>query len=203
MSDKDLVYREGHGHAKLDVYSPSALAIPGRSIAGRLPAVLAIHGGSWVGGSKSEYGPQVSRLARHGFVVFVADYRLARSGTPGWPEALDDLREAVRWIRMHADGVPGRSRPDRGDGIVGRRAARDAPWGRYPAEQGRRGLVPGPGGRQPVWTFRPCRAAGNAAARRMTRCRSLIKDSSSQASAELLAASPIHRTSPGRLLRCC
>jgi acetyl esterase/lipase len=65
--------------------------------------VLAIHGGSWIGGSKSEYGPQVERLARHGYVVFVADYRLARPGLPSWPEVLDDLRESVRWIRLHAD----------------------------------------------------------------------------------------------------
>jgi acetyl esterase/lipase len=65
--------------------------------------VLAIHGGSWVGGSKSEYGPQLARLAKAGYVVFAADYRLARPGAPSWPAALDDLRAAVRWIRVHAD----------------------------------------------------------------------------------------------------
>jgi acetyl esterase/lipase len=33
----------------------------------------------------------------------VADYMLSRPGQPGWPGALEDLREAIRWIRRHAD----------------------------------------------------------------------------------------------------
>src|SRR4051794_21842432 len=73
---RDCAYRTGAGHPpKLDVYAPpGSQGTSGKTL--RLPAVLAIHGGSWSGGSKSEYGPQVSRLARHGYVVFVADYRL-------------------------------------------------------------------------------------------------------------------------------
>jgi acetyl esterase/lipase len=92
----------GTYEARLDIYSPPIQDHPS-SDQSRYSAVLAIHGGSWIGGSKAEYGPRVARLARHGYVVFVADYRLARSGLPSWPEALDDLREAVRWIRIHAD----------------------------------------------------------------------------------------------------
>jgi acetyl esterase/lipase len=64
--------------------------------------VVAIHGGSWTGGSKAEYGPQIARLARHGYAVIVPDYRLARPGEPSWPKALEDLREVVRWVRRHA-----------------------------------------------------------------------------------------------------
>jgi acetyl esterase/lipase len=69
----------------------------------RRAGVLVIHGGSWIGGSKSEYGPQFARLVEHGCVVFAADYRLARPGEPGWPGAVDDLRAAVRWIRRHSE----------------------------------------------------------------------------------------------------
>jgi acetyl esterase/lipase len=98
---KDVPYRDGSVHALLDVYSPPHRHNGGGSPR-RYPAILAIHGGSWRGGSKSEYGPQVSRLARHGMVVFVPDYRLARPGSPSWPEVLEDLRMAVRWVRVHA-----------------------------------------------------------------------------------------------------
>jgi len=100
---RDRVYRwTASGKAKLDVYlPPERVAQAGGS---RLrPGVLAIHGGSWIGGSKSEYGPQLARWVRQGHVVFAADYRLARPGEPSWPEALEDVREAIRWIRRHAD----------------------------------------------------------------------------------------------------
>jgi acetyl esterase/lipase len=86
----------------MDVYSPTAQSTA-TAKPSRLPAVVAIHGGSWLGGSREEYGPQVARLARHGYVVFVPDYRLARSGQPSWPGALEDLRQAIRWIRGHSE----------------------------------------------------------------------------------------------------
>ena len=82
---RDRAYRmTASGAVKLDVYLP-----PNRPVqagcSGLLPGVLAIHGGSWIGGSKSEYGPQLARLTRHGYVVFAADYQLARPGKPSWP----------------------------------------------------------------------------------------------------------------------
>ena len=95
---------DGTRQARLDIYLPQHQ--PGPEVAGvprRRPGVLVIHGGSWIGGSKSEYGPQFARLTEHGYVVFAADYKLARPGAPGWPDALDDLRGAVRWIRSHAE----------------------------------------------------------------------------------------------------
>ena len=100
---RNRVYRmDASSMAKLDVYLPSSRSVQAGG-SGLLPGVLAIHGGSWIGGSKTEYGPQLARLTRHGYVVFAADYRLARPGEPSWPGALEDLREAIRWIRRHAD----------------------------------------------------------------------------------------------------
>ena len=121
----------------------------------RLPAVLAIHGGSWVGGSKSLYGPQLARLAKAGYVVFAADYRLARPGAPSWPEALDDLRAAVRWIRVHADEY--HVDPERivalGSSAGGCLALL---LGSLPARvRSGRGFQPGAGGRQLLRTVGP------------------------------------------------
>jgi acetyl esterase/lipase len=42
-------------------------------------------------------------MARYGVVVVSVDYRLSRPGAPTWPGNLDDVREAVRWVRHHAD----------------------------------------------------------------------------------------------------
>jgi acetyl esterase/lipase len=109
VARRDVVYRTVDGHRlSLDVYLP-----PGGGVAAgtgaRRPAILAIHGGSWIGGSKRLFRPSpwnphptAVRLAESGYVVIAADYRLARPGTSGWPAALDDLREALRWTRRHA-----------------------------------------------------------------------------------------------------
>jgi len=93
-----VVYREVNGRqAKLDLYLPSAPPPSG----GR-PIALAIHGGGWRGGSKDEFGLMVARLARHGYLVASADYRLSKPGSPSWPENFEDVREAVRWLRRNA-----------------------------------------------------------------------------------------------------
>ncbi len=94
----DLIYQgEGKQRLRLDVYTPAA-APP---VQGR-PAVLAIHGGGWRGGSKRGYGQTAAALVEHGYVVVAADYRLSRPGSPSWPANLEDLRAAVRWVRGHA-----------------------------------------------------------------------------------------------------
>jgi acetyl esterase/lipase len=106
---QDVVYRTVDGlRLSLDVYLPPGSGMSDGS-GSRPPAILVIHGGSWIGGSKRLFRPSpwdphptAIRLAENGHVVIAADYRLARPGAPGWPAALDDLREAVRWTRRHA-----------------------------------------------------------------------------------------------------
>jgi acetyl esterase/lipase len=101
---EDVVYQTVDGRPiKLDIYTSS---LPTTPEAWR-PAILAIHGGSWIGGSKRLFRPDarnplVSRLIGEGYVVLAVDYRLARPGAPGWPAALDDVRAAVRWTRRNA-----------------------------------------------------------------------------------------------------
>jgi acetyl esterase/lipase len=96
----DLVYRsDGTHRARLDLYAPAGAA-DGRP-ADR-PAVVAIHGGGWRGGSKNSYGRMAAALAQRGYVVVAVDYQLSKPGTPSWPGNLEDLRAAVRWLRRHA-----------------------------------------------------------------------------------------------------
>ena len=93
----DLVYRRnGDRRVRLDVYVPREA--PPR---GGRPCVLAIHGGGWRGGSKRSYGRMAAALAEHGYVVVAADYMLSSPAAPSWPANLEDVREAVRWIRRH------------------------------------------------------------------------------------------------------
>jgi acetyl esterase/lipase len=76
-----------------DFYRPKSLT--------PVPAVLLIHGGGWTGGDgRWQMDPIAIRLAKRGYAVLNVTYRLA----PRWiyPAPVDDLREAVKWIRTHA-----------------------------------------------------------------------------------------------------
>lgn len=106
----DVPYRLAGGSPLLvDIYLPPRRGERRPDAVGR-PAILLVHGGSWVGGTRrllrpgpGNPRPMAIQLAESGFVVLAADYRLARPGRTSWPSALDDLREAVRWARRHAD----------------------------------------------------------------------------------------------------
>ena len=93
---RDIVYRRVAGTIlKLDVVAP---AEPGRT----RPAIMQIHGGSWVMGDKREQGwPLLSHLAANGWVCFNVNYRLSPGAT--FPDHLVDLKAALAWIREHAD----------------------------------------------------------------------------------------------------
>jgi acetyl esterase/lipase len=104
LEQKRVFQVSDRGALTLDVYLPS---LPPPDIPPRpRPAVLAIHGGSWIGGSKADYqfAPRDSaiRLARAGLVVVTVEYSLARPGSPSYPAVVGELRQAVRWIRAHA-----------------------------------------------------------------------------------------------------
>jgi acetyl esterase/lipase len=79
-----------------------------------VPAVIWIHGGGWVGGSKSA-GRETSicrTLAENGYAAFSINYQLARDTTkpdanPGdpavaWPQNIYDCKSALRYIRKEA-----------------------------------------------------------------------------------------------------
>ena len=93
---RDIVYRRIAGTVlKLDVVAP---ANDGTD----RPAILQIHGGSWVMGDKREQGwPLLSHLAANGWVCFNLNYRLSPGAT--FPDHLVDLKAGLVWIREHAD----------------------------------------------------------------------------------------------------
>jgi acetyl esterase/lipase len=72
---------------------------------GKRPAVIMIHGGGWVGGSRHWEDYFSTVLASLGVVVLNIDYRLADKALPDtrWPAQLVDAQLAVRFLRAHAD----------------------------------------------------------------------------------------------------
>lgn len=64
------------------------------------PAILLVHGGGWNGGSRDDMDTIAEKLAQRGYVAVSISYRLA----PEFPHpaALEDLREAVKWMRKES-----------------------------------------------------------------------------------------------------
>ncbi len=89
---KDLVYSARH-NLKFDAYVP-----PGK---GLHPAVIIAHGGGWEAGDKVTYvTPLFEPLAKAGFAWVSIDYRLTPQVRN--EDQLEDLREAIRFIRTNA-----------------------------------------------------------------------------------------------------
>ncbi len=68
------------------------------------PAVIVIHGGGLVQGTRWDHGEAAMGLAAAGYATFSIEYRLYVSGDPStlWPAQLDDVQRAVRWVRANA-----------------------------------------------------------------------------------------------------
>lgn len=94
---KDVVYGKGtKGDLLADIYLPEKKQE-------KMPAVLDIHGGGWLNGTRYTMSPATEDMAAAGFVGMTIEYDL--SGTADkvhFPAALDQCWMAVHWLRAHA-----------------------------------------------------------------------------------------------------
>lgn len=92
----DLVYKKtGDRELHLDLFFPA------KKKKKKYPGVILIHGGGWSSGSKAHQVPMAQQLAAKGYVAAAVEYRLSPEAR--YPAAVYDLKEAVRWLRAHAD----------------------------------------------------------------------------------------------------
>src|SRR5262249_37154562 len=91
---KDLVYGQVHGAGLVaDIAYPE-----GR---GPFPAIISVHGGRWIAGSRSDASSiNVGQWAGLGFFAMSIDYRLV--GCTPAPACYQDLLCAIRWVHAHA-----------------------------------------------------------------------------------------------------
>ncbi len=85
---------------RADLYFP--LEMPAGK---KLPGVVLIHGGGWVGGRR-DAAREInigSTLARNGYVTMSIDYQLSYNKRAVWPTNLWDCKTAVRWLRAYAE----------------------------------------------------------------------------------------------------
>jgi acetyl esterase/lipase len=120
MSEPDVEVQFGVEYANHDdeallgdLYTP---AVPGS-----FPALLLIHGGAFKAGTRVVYQHWGPYLARHGYVAFTVDYRLATPGRPMYPQMIHDVKSAVQYLRGRGAAI--KVDPDRigamGDSVGG------------------------------------------------------------------------------------
>jgi len=99
QTKKEVEYAVHDGVSLLgDLYLPAS--------GGPHPALLLIHGGGFVRGSKSAFGITWGPyLAGRGYVVFAIDYRLAKPDQPAWPQELLDCKAGLQYLRGNATAL--------------------------------------------------------------------------------------------------
>ncbi|OIN84243.1 alpha/beta hydrolase [Francisella sp. TX07-6608] len=93
----NIPYASSSNAQKLDIYLPND-----KSFAKPYPAIIAIHGGAFLGGDKADYQikPMLEGI-KHGYAVVSVNYRLANEAK--FPAQIQDIKAAIRFIKANAN----------------------------------------------------------------------------------------------------
>ncbi|MEX2288196.1 MAG: alpha/beta hydrolase [Planctomycetaceae bacterium] len=99
--EKDVVYGKGGDvDLKLDLARPTQGDGP-------FPAIVFVHGGGWLGGSRETHEKDIKHAAELSYVAVTITYRLTDPDEKGkprtpFPAQIEDAKCAVRWLRANA-----------------------------------------------------------------------------------------------------
>ncbi|WP_342643213.1 alpha/beta hydrolase [Rhodoligotrophos ferricapiens] len=92
---RNVVYDPGDADARLDLYYPTTV-----ESADRLTAIIWIHGGGWISGSKEMVAGYARILAARGYVVAAIGYSLAPAKT--YPTPVKQVNAALAFLARNA-----------------------------------------------------------------------------------------------------
>jgi acetyl esterase/lipase len=93
LLDRDIPYiPDGDEAQRLDLYLPEKTAET------RLPLIVHIHGGGWMGGSK--FPCPFVNLVGQGYAVASVEYRFSQKAL--FPAQIQDCQAAIRWLRANS-----------------------------------------------------------------------------------------------------
>ena len=93
-AQRGLSYSPGDSDALFDVFAPT-------NARARLPAVVWVHGGGFVAGSRSDMSDYLQALAAHGYVTIAIDY--TRAPNARFPIPVQQTDTALSYIVANAD----------------------------------------------------------------------------------------------------
>jgi acetyl esterase/lipase len=94
----DIEYKEG---LNLDVYLPTKLTKK------KIPVVIYVHGGAWIGGSKitvnnNRFNMAFNDLRADGYAIVSVDYTIATEDKSPFPKCIVDVEDAIAWVKTNA-----------------------------------------------------------------------------------------------------
>ena len=92
----EVVYDEAH-NLHLEIFTPFQMAHPERT----WPCITFIQGSAWMKQYVYQKVGMIARLAQRGYVVAIVEYR--HSGIAHFPAQIIDAKNAVRFLRAHAE----------------------------------------------------------------------------------------------------
>ena len=88
---ENVIYQEKH-QLKADIFQPKKQTKSS-------VAIILVHGGGWISGSKENQKPMAEALASAGFVTMAINYRL--SDVAKYPAPLEDIDDAVNYLKKN------------------------------------------------------------------------------------------------------
>ena len=90
----DVVFQKGDNYElRLNLFTP-------KNSDKALPLVVMVHGGCWIDGGRGDYNYYGVKLAELGYAAATVDYRVADQAR--YPAAVDDVRNAIQWLKDRA-----------------------------------------------------------------------------------------------------
>ena len=97
---RNVAYRTGADDLVMDIIAPQST---GDDDDRRYPTVVFVQGSAWTTPDRDYEIPQLSELAREGFVVATVNHRNAsRDASAVFPAYLKDVKAAIRYLRANA-----------------------------------------------------------------------------------------------------
>ncbi|SFM63219.1 pectinesterase [Algoriella xinjiangensis] len=91
--DENIIYTSFNGtNLMADVYYPSDIKV-------KKPAIILVHGGGWISGSKENQQIMAQQLAANGYIAMAINYSL--SDAAKYPAAVHDIEKAVSWLKSN------------------------------------------------------------------------------------------------------
>ncbi|HJP73045.1 MAG TPA: alpha/beta hydrolase [Pseudonocardiaceae bacterium] len=95
LAEQDIAYGSDSPAQVLDIWRRPDLPLDAGA-----GVLVAVHGGSWVGGNKRLASPGLlAELAGRGWVCVSIDYRLGPRNR--WPNQIVDVKKAIAWVRAN------------------------------------------------------------------------------------------------------